>query len=143
MRLTPQLALSFNGDCEAAFRFYERCFEGAVTFMLTWADSPMAGQAPPGWGSKICHATLKVGETAIAGSDVPSDRYERPQGFSVTLQMDDPAAAERVFRTLSEGGRIDRPLQQTFWAERFGVVVDRFGIPWAVNCEAGGAAAGS
>ncbi len=135
MKLNVQISLSFNGQCEAAFRFYERCLNGTLAFLLTWGDSPMAAQAPPGWDAKVAHATLRIGGTEISGSDVPPDRYEEPKGFQVVLQMDDPAAAERVFNALAENARIAMPLQETFWAIRFGVLVDQFGIPWSINCE--------
>ncbi len=135
MKLSPQLALSFNGTCEAAFGCYERCLNGTITFMLRWSDSPNAGAAPADWGDKIYHATLKVGDVVIMGGDQPPDRYDQPQGFQLVLPMDDLLAAERVFQELAEGGTIEMPLQETFWASRFGVLVDRFGIPWTVNCE--------
>lgn len=136
MKLQPQLALSFNGNCEAAFRHYERCLGGKITFMLTWAEAPSTyTDVPPEWGSKIYHATLALGDTAISGADVPPDQYTPPAGFSITLQMDDAAAADRVFEGLAEGGTVKAALQETFWAARFGAVVDRFGIEWAVNCE--------
>lgn len=134
MKLKPQLALQFNGNCEAAFGHYARCLNGTI-FMMTWAESPAAAEVPPEWGPKIYHATLTLGDTAISGADLPAERYTPPAGFSVTLQMDDPVAAERVFTGLAEGGRITAELQETFWAARFGAVVDRFGIEWAVNCE--------
>ena len=133
MKLTPQISLSFDGQCEEAFRFYEQCLNGTLAFMLTWGDSRMAGAAPPGWEKKIAHATLKIGDTAISGSDRPL--YERPRGFEVVLQMNDPAVAERVFQALADGGHVAMPLQETFWAIRFGVLIDRFGIPWSINCE--------
>lgn len=135
MKLQPRISLSFNGQCEAAFRFYEQRLDGTIAFMLTWGNSPMAADAPPGWDAKIAHATLKIGDTDVAGSDVPSDRYEQPRGFQVVLGMDDPVAAEHVFHALAENGTIAMPLQQTFWAKRFGVVIDQFGIPWSINCE--------
>lgn len=135
MKLNPQISLSFNGQCEAAFKLYERCLNGSIAFMLTWGDSPAAADAPPGWGAKIYHATLKVGDAAIIGGDPPPDRYQEPRGFELVLQMDDPIAAERVFRDLAEGGTVGMPLQETFWASRFGVLVDRFGIRWSINCE--------
>ena len=135
MKLNPQFSLSFNGNCEAAFRCYERCLNGTITFMLTWGNSPTAAEAPAGWGTKIYHATLKVGDIVILGGDQPAERYDQPKGFELVLPMDDPLAAERVFQELSEGGTIKMPLQETFWASRFGVVVDRFGIPWTINCE--------
>jgi PhnB protein len=135
MKLTPRISLSFDGHCEAAFKLYEKCMNGTITFMLTWGDSPMAAQAPPGWGTKINHATLNVGDTAISGSDALPGQYEPPQGFSIILQMEDADAAERVFQALAEHGTVGMPLQKTFWARRFGSVVDQFGIPWAINCE--------
>jgi PhnB protein len=132
MRIEPRLSLVFNGDCDAAFAVYQECLGGTVTFRLTWGDSPMAGQAPPDWHDKILHATLAVGGTAISGGDVLG--YERPQGFQIQLNIDDVAAAERIFAKLADGGHVTVPLQQTFWAQRFGALVDRFGIPWGINC---------
>ena len=135
MKLQPQLALSFNGQCEAAFRLYERSLGGTITFMMTWGQSPQAATAPPGWAAKIYHATLKVGDTAIMGNDLGPDQFEAPRGFSIILQTDDADAADRIFHELSAGGTIGMPLQETFWALRFGTWVDRFGIPWSINCE--------
>ena len=134
MRIEPRLSLFFNGECDAAFALYEQCLGGTVTFRLTWGASPMAGQAPPDWHDKILHATLTVGDTSFSGGDVLPGAYERPQGFHVQLNLDDTAAAERVFTQLAEGGGVTVPLQETFWAQRFGAVVDRFGIPWVINC---------
>ena len=133
MQLEPRISLVFNGDCDEAFTLYQECLGGAVTFRLTWGDSPMAGQAPPEWRDKILHATLTVGGTAISGGDVLE--YEHPQGFQLQLNLDDVGAAERIFTQLADGGRVTVPLQETFWAKRFGAVVDRFGIPWGINCE--------
>lgn len=133
MRLNPYL--SFNGQCEAAFRLYEKCLRGKITFMMTYEDSPMTAQAPPGWGKKIVHATLTVDNWMLQGADVTPERYEKPQGFSVNLNMSDATEAERIFKTLAENGAVQMPLQQTFWAERFGVVTDQFGTPWLINCE--------
>jgi PhnB protein len=135
MMLNPQFALSFNGTCEAAFRRYERCLDGTITFMLRWGHSPTPADVPADWGDKIYHATLKIGDIVIMGGDRPLDRYDQPKGFELVLSMDDPLVAERVFHELAEGGTIKMPLQATFWASRFGVLVDQFGIPWTVNCE--------
>jgi PhnB protein len=134
MTIEPCISLVFNGECDAAFTLYQQCLEGTVTFRLTWGESPMAGEAPPDWRDKIVHATLTVGSTVLHGGDVLPDRYERPQGFQLQLNLDDAAAAERIFARFAEGGRVTVPLQQTFWAQRFGAVVDRFGIPWGINC---------
>jgi PhnB protein len=132
MQLNPHL--SFNGQCEEAFKFYQQCLGGNIQTMMTYGDSPMADQVPSEWRDKVIHATLIVGETALMGADVPPDRYEEPRGFSVTIQINDPADAERIFRSLSEDGTVHMPLRETFWAARFGMLVDRFGIPWMVNC---------
>ena len=137
VKLTPQISLGFNGQCEAAFRFYERCLNGTISFILAWGNSPAAADAPPDWASKIYHATLKIGDGAITGADLPPDRYEQPKGFQIVLQMDDAMAAERVFQSLAENGKVVMPLQETFWAARFGAVVDQFGISWSINCEKG------
>jgi PhnB protein len=135
MKLHPHVALAFNGQCEAAFKLYEQCFDGTVTYMLTWGNSPMAAEAPPGWEAKIYHASLRIGDATIAGGDVAPDRYATPKGFSMIVDLDDPAVAERAFHALAEDGKIEMPLQETFWAARFGAVVDRFGVPWSINCE--------
>jgi PhnB protein len=133
MQLNPYL--TFNGQCEAAFKFYERCLGGKIEFMLTHGDSPMAQQTPAGWRNKIMHARLVVGDKVLMGSDAPPERYEGPKGFSVSLGIETPAEAERIFNALAENGTVQMPLQETFWALRFGTLVDRFGIPWMVNCE--------
>jgi len=132
MQLNPYL--SFDGHCEEAFKFYQQCLGGNIQTMMAWGDSPMADQVPLEWRNKIIHATLIVGETALLGSDAPPDRYEKPRGFSVTIQINDPAEADRIFKTLAENGTVQMPIQQTFWAVLFGVCVDRFGISWMVNC---------
>ena len=90
---------------------------------------------PAEWRNKIMHARLMVGDEVLMGSDAPPDRHEDPKGFSVSLQIKDPTEAERIFHALAESGTVRMPLGQTFWAARFGMCVDRFGIPWMVNCE--------
>ena len=133
MQLNPYL--SFNGQCEDAFKLYEKCLGGKIVFMATYGDSPMAEQAPPGWGKKIMHATLAVGEQVLQGADSPPEQYRTPQGISLSLNLKDAAEADRIFQTLAENGAVQMPLQETFWALRFGMLVDQFGTPWLINCE--------
>jgi PhnB protein len=102
---------------------------------MRFAETPMAEQMPANMCNQIVHARLNVGENVLMGSDAPPDRYSPPQGFSVSLGVDKPADAERIFHALAEKGTVQMPIQKTFWAERFGMLVDRFGIPWMVNCE--------
>ena len=133
MQMDPYL--SFKGDCEAAFRLYERCLGGQLGAIFRYGGSPMAGDVPADWADKVMHGTLTLGNRVLMGGDVAPDRYEEPRGFSLSLQIAGTAEAERVFYELAESGRILVPLAQTFWAARFGMVVDRFGIPWLINCE--------
>ena len=127
--------LSFKGQCEAAFKFYERCFDGQIGAIFRYAGSPLADQVPADWQDKVMHGSLTVGGQVFMGGDVAPDRYEEPKGFSLSLQIKNPHEAERVFHELASDGRVGMPLEKTFWAERFGMVVDRFGIPWLINCE--------
>jgi PhnB protein len=133
MQLNPYLV--FNGNCEAAFKFYEKVLGGKIEAMLPHEGTPAAEHVPPEWRNKIMHARLSVGDEVLMGSDAPPDRYEAMKGFSVTLGIDRPADAERIFHALAEKGTVRLPIQQTFWAARFGMLVDQFGTPWMINCE--------
>ena len=127
--------LTFNGQCEAAFKFYEQCLGGKIVAMVTHVGTPAEEQVPAEWRNKILHARLIVGDEVLMGSDAPPDRYEEAKGFSVTVGVDDPTDAERIFDALAKNGTVKMPIQKTFWAARFGMLVDQFGIPWMVNCE--------
>ena len=129
--------LNFNGDCQEAFKYYERVLGGKIVAMMSHADMPAEAQAqtPPEWKNKIMHARLMVGDQVLMGSDAPSGQFEKAQGMSVALQVDDPNEAERIFAALADNGTVRMPIQPTFWAIRFGMLTDRFGIPWMVNCE--------
>ncbi|MFN8060386.1 MAG: glyoxalase/bleomycin resistance/extradiol dioxygenase family protein [Vicinamibacterales bacterium] len=134
MRIEPRISLVFNGDCDAALTLYRECLGATVTFRLTWGDSPMAHEAPLEWRDKILHATITIGGTAVSGGDVLPGQYQQPQGFQLELNLDDVGEAERLFAGLAAGGRVTVPLRETFWAKRFGSLVDRFGVPWGINC---------
>ena len=133
MQVTPYL--SFKGQCEAAFKFYEQCLGGQLGAIFRYAGSPMADQVPPDWQDKIMHGSLTLGDLVLMGGDVAPDRYEEPKGFALSIQIGSTADAERIFRELARDGRVLMPLEKTFWAARFGSLVDRFGIPWLINCE--------
>lgn len=126
--------LNFNGQCAAAYKFYEQHLGAKTLFSLTYGASPMAAQFPAEYADKIMHATLEIGETMVLGADSPPGHYQTPNGFCLSLSMEDPAEAERVFNALAENGKVNMPLQQTFWAQRFGMLIDQFKIPWMVNC---------
>lgn len=133
MLMSPYL--SFNGNCEAAFKFYEKCFGGQIGEIFRYTGTPMADQVPAEWGNKVMHSTLKVGEQVLMGGDVAPGRYEEPKGFSLSLHLKSTTEGERIFHELGKDGKILVPFEKTFWAARFGMVVDRFGIPWMINCE--------
>ncbi|MGE0443874.1 MAG: VOC family protein [Vicinamibacterales bacterium] len=130
--------LTFRGECEEAFQFYARVLGGTVTMLLAYGDSPMGESVPPDWRSKIVHANLTVPGGSLSGADLLPEQYEPPRGFFVLLGVDDPNEAERIFAALAQGGEERVPLQQTFWSARFGVVTDRFGVPWEINCAQAG-----
>ncbi|HSG41418.1 MAG TPA: VOC family protein [Thermoanaerobaculia bacterium] len=125
--------LNFDGQCEEAFRFYERCLGGKLE-ITTHGDSPIAEHVPPEWHQRIMHARLTVGDAVLMASDSQPGEHVNPQGMYVALQIDDPAEAERIFQALAENGTVLMALEETFWADRFGMLVDRFGIQWMINC---------
>ncbi|MBD2259359.1 VOC family protein [Pseudanabaena sp. FACHB-2040] len=133
MQVNPYLM--FDGQCEAAFKFYHQVLGGELGEMLTFAGSPAEAEVPSEFGNKIMHTQLTLGDWAIMGSDCSPGQYDAPKGFSVSLQIPDPDKAEHIFQALAEGGSIQMPLEETFWAKRFGMAVDKFGIPWMINCE--------
>lgn len=125
--------LTFDGRCEEAFRYYRDLLGGRIEAMITHGESPACSDVPFEWYESIAHACLVVGDTVLMGSDAPPGHFEWPAGMSVALAIEDPTEAERVFQGLSEAGLVRMPMQETFWARRFGMVTDRFGIPWMVN----------
>ncbi len=131
--------LTFDGQCAEAMRFYERTLGGRLETLMTFADSPMADQAPPGSADRILHARLVVDGGDLMASDAPAGQpYAGMHGFALSLQYSDLAEARRVFDALAAGGRVEMPLQKVFWADAFGMVVDRFGTPWMINGVAAG-----
>jgi PhnB protein len=137
MRCIVQIVpyLSFKGECEAAFKFYEQCLGARLGQIFRYSGSPMASEVPADWSDKIMHGSVTIGDLTLNGGDVAPDRYEEPRGFSLSIQISSTDDAERIFRDLSTNGKVVVPLAQTFWAAQFGMVVDRFGIPWLINCE--------
>lgn len=126
--------LIFNGNCREAFDFYAALFHGRIEATMTFAGTPAEAHVPPHWKDKVLHVELRYGDNILYGSDAGGDNYVKPQGFGVAIVLDDIAEAEQLFNGLAEGGTVKMPFAETFWARRFGMVDDRFGIPWMVNC---------
>jgi PhnB protein len=133
MQVNPYLF--YNGNCEAAFNYYAIVLGGEIEAMLPHEGTPASEHVPAEWQKKIMHAKMNIGAAVLMASDAPPGHFNKPQGFSVSLQIEDPAEAERKFHALAEGGAVTMPIAQTFWARRFGMCVDQFGIPWMVNCQ--------
>jgi PhnB protein len=125
--------LFFDGNCAEAMRFYQRTLGGELT-MMTNAESPVATQTPPGSANRIMHARLALdGRTLMASDWMTGQPYEGMKGFSLAIAYPTVAEAKRMFAALAEGGKVTLPFDKTFWAEGFGMLVDRFGTHWMVN----------
>lgn len=133
MKLNPYL--NFDGDCEAAFKFYEQVLGGKIEGMMTWGESPMAEETPADWHGKVMHMQMSLGDQDLMGADSPPEYFEAPKGTSVLISVEDVAKAESIFSALADGGTVKMPIQETFWADRFGMLEDRFGTPWMINCD--------
>jgi PhnB protein len=132
MQISPYLI--FDGQCEAAFQFYADMLGADITIMQTYGESPAATQVPAEAHARVIHTELRHASLRLMGSDAPPGRGETTGNVHVSLDVDEPAEAERVFAALADGGKVRMPMGETFWARRFGMAVDRFGIPWMVNC---------
>lgn len=135
--------LYFNGECEAAFKFYEKALGGKIEMMLPHEGTPAACSVPDDWKKKILHARMSIGHNVLMASDSPPEHAQTQQGFSININVDDPDKAERVFNALAEGGLINMPLSETFFAKKFGMLKDQFGTHWMVNCQSKGVGSGA
>src|SRR5262245_66304873 len=118
MQVNPYL--SFKGDCEAAFEFYEQALGGQPGAIFRYAESPMTEQVPADWQDKVMHGSLTLGDQVLLGADVTPDRYEEPKGFSLSIHIKSTPDAERIFNELSSGGWIMTPSEKQFSTLRFG-----------------------
>jgi PhnB protein len=130
MQVQPYLF--FDGRCQEAIDFYRQVLGAEVLMQMAFKDSPEPAMAPPEAGDKVMHACLRIGETQVMMSDGMCGGKPAFQGFSLSLSPSDDAAAQRVFAALGDGGAVTMPLTKTFYASSFGMVTDRFGVPWMV-----------
>jgi len=129
--------LSFDGQCEEAFQFYAQLLGGKIEGIFRYAGTPMESQVPPEWANRIMHITMSVEHNQIMGADMPPGQGGGPvKRFCMSIGLKDPTEAKRLFDGLAEGGSVQMPFAPTFWAAGFGMLTDRFGIPWMINCEA-------
>ncbi|MFT4199972.1 VOC family protein [Gordonia sp. (in: high G+C Gram-positive bacteria)] len=125
----------FSGNCAEAFQFYNDVFGGELSLMRN-GDAPPDARMPGAGDSVVMHASLKVGDGLLMGSDDPSGDEGRKVGFTVSYTAPSAATAGEVFAALSDGGEVTMPIQETFWASAFGMCTDRFGVPWMIDTDA-------
>ena len=134
MQINPYLF--YDSNCEAAFKFYEKVLGGKIELMLRNEEGPPEMESAPERAKKIMHARMSIDGEVLMASDAPPSHFHKPQGFAVSITVNDPAEAERKFKALSEGGTVNMPFSKTFFSKGFGMCNDQFGIPWMVNCPA-------
>ncbi len=133
MQISPYL--TFNGNCEEAFASYAAIFGVTPSVLMRFKEFPGPTQTPESWGDKIMHAQIDFGGARLMGSDRADHLYDKPKGIVVSITVETPEEAERIFAALAQGGQITMPMAETFWAQRFGMLVDRFDIPFMIGCD--------
>jgi PhnB protein len=130
MRLNTYL--NYGGNCQEAFRFYEKQLGTKIIMLMTFDQQPDPKNVPPGWEKKVMYCRMKIGDTDIMGSDVPGDRFQPMRSAYLSLSVDTIQDAERIHGLLAEGGEVFMPMQETFFAHRFSMLRDKFGTSWMI-----------
>ncbi len=135
--LQPIPYLGFNGNCAEAMRYYEQVLGGKITLMMTGGQSPMAAQIPPEFADRIMHARLELpGGGLLYAGDAPAHLpYEGIKGVTLALNYNTVEEAEAIFNALAQGGQVTMPFSPTFWAKKFGMLTDKYGVAWIINGE--------
>jgi PhnB protein len=128
MKLYPYL--NYGGNCRQAFEFYVEHLGGKITMLTTHGEQPNADQVPANWKNAVLHARLEIGDTILLGADIPPERFQPMRSAYLTLIVDSDEEAERIYTLLSEGGQIFMRMEETFFANRFAMLRDRFGTSW-------------
>ena len=133
--LSVQPYLFFNGRCDEALEFYRSAVGAEVEMLSRFKDAPESGMTQPGMENKVMHASFRIGETTLMASDGRCEGQPRFEGFSLSIDVPDEQKAESVFNALADGGKVTMPLEKTFWAPKFGMLEDRFGVGWMVSVQ--------
>jgi len=126
--------ISFPGNCEAALKFYETALGAKIKSLIPVKGSPLEPDMPAAMKDKVLHAEIAIGDTTLMAADACEPSPPALSGFSVSLNTETPEEAERLFAALAPGGKVTMAMQETYWAKRFGMLVDRYGMPWMFNC---------
>jgi len=132
MQVNPYLF--YDGNCEEELKYYQKVLGARIEAMLTYEVGPAEMPIPEDYNKKIMHARLTIDGEVLMASDAAPGHFQKPQGYAVSLQVEDPTDAERRFKALADGGSVNMPFGKTFFSKGFGMCVDKFGIPWMVNC---------
>ena len=131
-----QAYITFGGRCEEALEFYKKSIGAEVTGLMRWKESPDKDmKGPPGYGEKIMNASFRIGDTQLMADDGMGEKTAEFKGMTLSIWVADDAEAKRVFKALGEGGNVTMPLAKTFWSSSFGMLTDKFGVPWMVGVE--------
>ena len=134
--MNVQSYITFGGRCEEALEFYKKSVGAEVTSLMRWKESPDADmKGPPGWEDKVMNAMFRIGDTDLMADDGMGESKAEFKGMTLSIEVADDAEAEHVFTALGEGGKVTMPLTKTFWSSSFGMLTDKFGVPWMVNVE--------
>lgn len=133
--MSVQPYLFFGGRCDEALEFYRNALDAEVVMLSRFKDAPDPGMAQPGMEEKVMHASFRIGETILMASDGRGEGEPCFDGFSLSITVPDEAAADRTFKALAEGGKVEMPLTETFWAPKFGMLEDRFGVGWMISVQ--------
>jgi len=133
MQVQPYL--NFGGRFDEAMAFYGKVMGAKVTFVMRYKDAPPEHNISPEWADKVMHANIDFGDSQIMASDGQQGHKPNFDGFSLSVGAVSAEEGKRIFEALAEGGQVMLPYQKTFWAEGFGMLIDRFGLGWMVNCE--------
>ena len=132
-----QAYVTFDGRCEEALEFYKKSIGAEVISLMRWKDSPDAAmKSPAGYEEKVMNASFRIGETELMADDGMGEKHAGFKGMTLAIEVADDAEAKRVFTALGEGGNVTMPLMKTFWTSSFGMLTDKFGVPWMVNVAA-------
>lgn len=126
--------INFKDQCQEAFEYYAAILDGKIGTMLQFKDSPAAAMASSDRQNKILHANINIAGVEIAGADVETEQYQAPRGFFILLGASTEEKVNSIFTQLASGGTVILPPQKTFWSPCYAIVVDRFGVPWKINC---------
>jgi PhnB protein len=133
MKINPYL--TFNGQAKEAFQFYAKVFHGEILMSMSYGETPMKNDMPPAIHDRVAHIRMTIGDQVLMASDSFNNDPINNNGMTISVVITAPAEADRIYKALAEGGKVTMEIQETFWAHRFGTLVDKYGTPWMINCE--------